>query len=112
MKTHDELDLAFDEAMHGIYNRALKEAGYPGTKFLNMLFTHRGVETARRLIHSTRVLTGYAALWELKRLDLTVEALIRDNERWHPLFTEKELAICRKRLQDYGYPEVPSRLND
>lgn len=112
MERHDELDLAFDDAMHRIYHRALREARYKATIFLDMLFANRGVETARRLIHSTRVSTGYTALWERKRLDLTVEALIRDNARWHPLFTEEELAICRKRLQDYGYPDEPPRLSD
>jgi hypothetical protein len=93
----------FDEAMHGIYHRALSEAGYKASIFLNMLFAHRGVETARRLIHSPNVSDGYTALWERKRLDLTVEALIYDNDKWHPLFTPEELAICRKRLRQYEY---------
>lgn len=95
----------FDEAMHGIYRRALKEAGYKANIFLDMLFANGGLETARRLIHSTQVSTGYTALWERKRLDLTVEALVRDNAKWHSLFTPDELAICRKRLALYGYPE-------
>lgn len=93
----------FDQAMHGIYHRALSEAGYKASIFLNMLFAHRGVETARRLIHSTHVSDGYTALWERKRLDLTVEALICDDDKWHPLFTPEELAICRKRLSQYNY---------
>ena len=93
----------FDEAMHGIYHRALSEAGYKASIFLNMLFAHRGVETARRLIHSPNISDGYTALWERKRLDLTVEALIYDNKKWHPLFTLDELAICCKRLRQYEY---------
>jgi hypothetical protein len=97
----------FDEAMHGIYRRALSEAGYKASIFLNMLFEHRGVETARRLIHASRVSDGYAALWERGRLDLTVEALISDNEKWQPLFSAEELAICRKRLTQYQY--VPKK---
>jgi hypothetical protein len=93
----------FDQAMHGIYQRALSEVGYKASIFLNMLFAHRGVETARRLIHSARVSDGYTALWERKRLDLTVEALICDDEKWHSLFSSEEIAICRKRLRQYGY---------
>ncbi len=103
MASNEQLVNEFDDAMHGIYHRALSEAGYKASIFLNMLFAHRGVETARRLIHSPNISAGYTALWERKRLDLTLEALIYDNEKWHPLFTPEEIAICRKRLLQYGY---------
>lgn len=103
MTSNEQLINEFDEAMYGIYNRALSEASYKASIFLNMLSAHRGVETARRLIHSPNISDGYTALWERKRLDLTVEALIYDNEKWHPLFTPDELAICRKRLRQYEY---------
>ena len=93
----------FDEAMLGIYKRALSEAHYKATRFLAMLQEHGGLETARLLIHSPNVSEGYTALWERKRLDLTVEAVIHDNPRWHALFTRDELEICLKRLTDYGY---------
>jgi hypothetical protein len=42
-------------------------------------------------------------LWERDRLDLTVEAVILEEAKWHPLFTPEEIEICRKRLKDYGY---------
>jgi hypothetical protein len=93
----------FDEAMHDVYRRALSEAGYKASIFLSMLFAHRGVETARRLIHSPKVSDGYTALWERRRLDLTVEALISDNQKWQALFSAEEIAICRKRLKQYEY---------
>ena len=63
----------------------------------------RAIETAQLLIHSPTVSEGYTALWERKRLDLTVEAMIHDNPKWHPLFTVDELEICKKRLTDYEY---------
>ena len=56
-----------------------------------MLHEYRGLETARILIHSSTVSEGYSALWERKRLDLTVEAVVHDNPKWHPLFTRDEL---------------------
>ena len=93
----------FDEEMLGIYERAVSEAHYKATHFLTMLHEHRGLETARLLIHSSTVSEGYTALWERKRLDLTVEAVVHDNPKWHPLFTRDELGICVKRLTDYGY---------
>jgi hypothetical protein len=93
----------FDEAMFGIYQRALSEVNYKATRFLQMLHDHRGLETARILLHSPTVSEGYTALWERGRLDLTVEAVIHDNPTWHPLFTPEELAICTKRLTEYEY---------
>lgn len=93
----------FDNAMMGIYNRALSEVNYRASVFLNMLHQHQGLETARRLINSTAVSDGYTALWELGRLDLTVEALILENPTWHELFSSEELAICNRRLRDYRY---------
>ncbi len=103
MQSNEQLVNEFDDAMHGIYHRALSEVNYKASIFLNMLFAHRGVEAARRLIHSPNISDGYTALWERKRLDLTIEALIYNNEKWHPLFTSEEIAICRKRLLQYGY---------
>src|SRR5882672_6016841 len=97
----ETLKSEFDEEMLQIYQRALSEAHYKATRFLAMLNEHRGLETARLLIHSPTVSEGYTALWERKRLDLTVEAVIHDKPKWHPLFTQDELNICVRRLTDY-----------
>ena len=97
----------FDTVMMDIYTRALSEVNYNAPIFLRMLHEHRGLETARRLIHSPTVSKGYTTLWELGRLDLTVEALIIENERWQELFSDEEIAICERRLRDYEY--VPQR---
>lgn len=93
----------FDLEMLRIYERAFSEAGYRATRFLHMLHEHRGLATAQILLHSANVSEGYTALWERGRLDLTVEAVIHDNPKWHPLFTQDELAICTKRLREYRY---------
>lgn len=101
--TDDTLVAAFDEEMFRIYERAHSEVKYNATRFLHMLYQHRGLETARILLHSTTVSEGYTALWERGRLDLTVEAVINDNPKWHTLLTEEELSICSKRLKEYRY---------
>jgi hypothetical protein len=93
----------FDIAMMGIYERALSEAKYKASRFLEMLYEHRGLETARILLHAPKVSEGYIALWERGRLDLTVEALILENIKWYQLFDYNEIEICRKRLKDYQY---------
>ena len=100
----DEALLAkFDEEMLSIYERARSQADYNATRFLQMLHEHRGLGTARILLHSPNVSEGYTALYLRGRLGLTVEGVIHDNPKWHPLFTQGELAICTKRLQDYRY---------
>ena len=38
-----------------------------------------------------------------KRLDLTVEAIIHDNRKWHPLFKQGELDKCTERLGAVHY---------
>jgi hypothetical protein len=103
VSSQDPLIIQFDQEMLDIYQRALTEAHYKAARFLSMLHEHRGLATARLLIHSSSVSEGYTALWERKRLDLTVEAVIHDNPKWHPLFMEEELTICKTRLMDYDY---------
>ena len=93
----------FEEAMFTIYQRALSEAGYKATRFLAMLNEEGGIATAIRLIHAANVSEGYTALWERGHLDLTVEAVILDNEKWHTLFSSKDLEVCAARLTAYGY---------
>ena len=89
-------------ASKDIYRRAKSEAGYNATRYLQMLEEHRGLETARILLHAPNVSDGYTALWERKRLDLTVEALIL-HDKWHLLFSDQEREIARKRLKEYQY---------
>ena len=93
----------FDRRMADIYRRAREEAGYNASRFLEMLGEHGGVETAHILLASTSVSDGYTALWERKRLDLTVEALVLE-EDWG-LFSEVEVRTARVRLEQYGYLE-------
>ncbi len=50
----------------------------------------------------SNVSEGYTNLWELKRLDLTVETYVLKPE-YQPLFSEDELDVARSRLRDYGY---------
>jgi hypothetical protein len=89
----------FDEAMMQVYERATNEAGYRPTRFLEMLQKHGGVETARRLL--PQVSDGFVQLWQRRRLDLTVEAVILDS-RWKPLFTDSERDIAHERLRECG----------
>ncbi|OFW10379.1 MAG: hypothetical protein A3H96_02190 [Acidobacteria bacterium RIFCSPLOWO2_02_FULL_67_36] len=106
-----EAERQFNEAMLEIYRRAKAEAGYNATRFLSMVVERGGLETARYLLHAATVSEGYTALWERKRLDLTVEAMILRPE-WQGLFSDLERRIAVSRLRDYGYsgslPDVAS----
>jgi hypothetical protein len=98
----NDIERRFDSAMMNIYHRAWEEAKYKATRFHQMLCEHGGIETAQLLLNSNHISEGYTALWERKRLDLTVEALILE-PHWHELFTDEEREIARKRLKEYGY---------
>ena len=89
--------------MHGIYTSARNELGYNASIYLRMLHDHGGLGTAKRLINAPQVSEGYTYLYEHRRLDLTVEALVIENEKWHHLFEPSEIARARQRLQDYEY---------
>ena len=101
------VDSEFDRAMHNIYRRAKDEAGYTASIFLNMLMDKGGLATAKQLINSPKVSDGYTALWDRGRLDLTVEAMVIENAKFHALFSSDEIARCKKRLADYKYAPKP-----
>ena len=100
----------FNEAMLNIYREAKSEAGYNATRFLNMVVENGGIATARYLLHASTVSEGYTALWERKRLDLTVEAMILA-PKWRSLFTADEIGIAVHRLREYGYAVDPDKLS-
>ncbi len=95
------LEKDFDTAMMNVYLRAKTEVNYTASLFHYMLSEHGGVETARRLIHRPTPSDGYTALWKRGRLDLTVEAVICEDARWHPLFSQDTLDIAKNRLKEY-----------
>jgi hypothetical protein len=89
--------------MQEVYRAGKREGRYSAPLFAELLKSQGGLETARRFIHSPDYAAGFTALWERKRLDLTVEAVIVSEAKWHSLFTAEEIEICRKRLKEYGY---------
>lgn len=102
-----KLEEKFQGAMFNIYLRAKAEAGYNATIFVQMLDRRGGLSTAKYLINAETQSDGYRALWERGRLDLTVEALVVENEKWHPLFEPEELERARSRLaaNEYAFKE-------
>ena len=98
----DKLESAFDEAMRNIYQSALSECRYRATRFLQMVEQYGGVSAAKQLLHSPGHPEGLTKLWELRRLDLSMEALVL-KDPWKTLFTEEDIRIARKRLKDLDF---------
>lgn len=106
------VETQFDRAMLEVYHRARDEAGYNATIFLQMLMDNKGVRTAKTLINAAKPSDGYTALYMRGRLDLTVEALVIEDGRWHQLFTDDELMRARRRLKEYRYEPRASLNSD
>ena len=97
------LEAQFHQAMIDAYESAKRECKYHASYFIQMVHTHGGVETARRLLQSQEnAQSGFTTLWECGRLDLSVEAHVLQ-ERFKELFSDQERQIARQRLEDYGY---------
>ncbi len=97
------LEDLFHKAMLDLYLRAKKEANYTPKAFLDMVVSRGGLETAKTLIAASRPSIGYTHLYDRGRLDLTVEALVVCEKRWHALFLESEVSAARQRLQQFGF---------
>ena len=61
-----------------------------------------GLDAAKQLLKGNELSDGLVKLWELGRLDLSMEALIQ-GEPWSALFTREELTQARQRLEELGY---------
>lgn len=79
-----------------------KTLDYNPSFFVQMLDDRGGLSTAKKLINDDSPSEGFTKLWELKRLDLTVEAVAR-RPPYSALFSSAERTKARKRLEDYGY---------
>ncbi|MBH9975998.1 MULTISPECIES: hypothetical protein [Bartonella] len=89
----------FHKEMLAIYDKARDEVGIKLPRFKQMVEHNGGVLAAKKLIHSNSVSTGFSKLFEKGRLDLTVESLVANNEKWHPLFDEEEIKKARAMLR-------------
>ena len=101
------LEDEFHKEMLAIYDKALDALGIKLSKFRQMVDRDGGFRTAKTLIHSnsaTHATSGFTKLWVNKRLDLTVESLVANNEKWHPLFTKDDIKKANETLEKYKQP--------
>lgn len=96
------LENRFHEDMKNIYFSAKKELKYNASRFFQLVSRDGGVKAAKQLISKSGGTYGFEVLWENKRLDLSVEALVLRPE-YHELFTVEERETCMNRLKEFGY---------
>ena len=96
------LEAEFTQALEGTVEAA-RARGYIPTYFMQMLSEHGGMETAKRLLTKSEPQTGLFELWNLGILHESMEAVICDNPRFHPLFEPAEIAEAHRRLEELNY---------
>ncbi len=104
MMTRDE-DIAFTEFL----NQKAAEAealGYRPTKFKQMLGSQGGDATVRQLLAKGKPSEGFTRLFQLGRLDLTVEALVVET-RWRTLIDPILVKQAERLLKEVRYPFNP-----
>ena len=94
-------DLAFTEFLS--QKAAEVEAlGYRPTLFRQMLNAHGGYTTVRQLLAKGKPSDGFTRLWELNRLDLTVEGLVVET-KWRRQIDPILVQQAERLLEKSGY---------
>jgi len=71
-----------------------------------MIANYGGLKTAQKLLATPNPSEGFEVLWELQRLDLSMENLVL-NPKYRSLFTDEEITTAKERLKAYGFtPKV------
>src|SRR4051794_21828562 len=96
-----ELERALYDALMDA-TRQCQRLRYNPTYTLRMIDRLGHVGACKRILGDPEVVEGFTRLWELRRLDLTIEAIVL-RPQLASLFTPEELDTARKRLADVGY---------
>ncbi|MFY9978267.1 MAG: hypothetical protein WA252_12600 [Candidatus Sulfotelmatobacter sp.] len=97
-----ELETQFDEAVM----KAVQEGarlGYSASDYLSKRRVEGPMALALRLIKDKQPSYGLRKLWAMKRLDLSIEAIVWDNPRFQALFPPKVVERCRGKLEALDY---------
>jgi hypothetical protein len=94
-----------ESQLEGELRRCVDECralGYNPSYFVQMIDQLGALGCCRKLINDDRPSEGFTRLWELHRMDLTVEAVAL-RAPYRALFTSSERLAARRRLDAYGY---------
>ena len=95
------IEAEFEEALWASC-RESRTLGYRPTAFETMLGNQGAVETAHRLLATFEYQDGFRRLWELGRLDLSLECHVL-KPRYRGLFEPNELDEARTRLRQLNH---------
>ncbi len=105
-----KVEAAFHQEMVNTYNEAAR-LGYRPTRFLQMVNELGGLRTAHRLLATDGPSEGLGRLWELERLDISLEAIVL-KPQYADLFSEDEIKQARQRLADVHYKPPWDKVHD
>lgn len=94
--------MTFDDRINEVIRESKRDLNYIPHAFLSMIGEYGILTAVKMLINNPKPSEGYLKLWENKRLDLSVEAIVLE-EDWGDLFTDAELEKSKKRLVEFGY---------
>lgn len=101
------LEREYDDLCVASVNECIR-VGYNPKVFVRMMSEYGAREASRRLLRGSEIPQGLYTLAEMDppRLDLSLEAFIRDTPRFQALFADEPriLANCISRLRLLGYP--------
>jgi len=102
MPTNEQIITDFEGAVWVAIEESTK-TGYNPTGFKGMITTHGGVYNAsRQLLVLNGLSEGIIKLWEMNRLDLSIEAIIL-RRCFFQIFTNDQLDTARRRLTELGF---------
>jgi len=99
----DMVEPNLEHTLRNEFLRATRECvalGYHPARFLQMLDEHGAIATSIQLVMGSH--EGFERLWELRRLDLSVEAIII-REPFRGLFMLDILERAEQKLREVGY---------
>jgi len=80
----------------------LRALGYSPTRFIQMVAEFGGVDAAHALLKGPEASDGFSQLWEMNRLDMSVEAKVL-LPWFEELFTNEELRNARRKLEAHRF---------
>ncbi|MBF0566366.1 MAG: hypothetical protein HQK89_14115 [Nitrospirae bacterium] len=84
----------------------VKGRSYTPTRLIPMILNHGVVEAVKRCIRSKDTPDGYVILFELGRLDLSIECLVLNKPEYLTLFSEEDRVFARERLGNFKCPST------
>jgi len=99
---NEQLEKQLEREYLQISSLYYEEYGYHPSRFLQMMKEYGPVHTSIRLVMDPVPHEGLTKLYELRRLDISVEAIIL-REPFRNLFSDEVLNKAREKLVELGY---------